>query len=229
MCVYVYVCMCVHVYIHIHTHCRWYWRAANLGDAQAMHNLGCCYSEGIGVERDDNKAAKWFSEAAVSLMCPVYTVCVCLSAAEWFFYGMAARLFSEASVSLLCDVYTVCASLSVAEWFFHGREIVLWSVCESAVWRVHCLCIFISSWMVFSWPQDCSRKHLWVWCLLCTVSGVSLSVPEWFIYNRKMVLWSSGEMLVFNVYTKCLSVFRCVVLFSPLRPLSLCLSLSLWP
>jgi TPR repeat protein len=45
---------------------RWYWRAANLGDAQAMHNLGCCYADGIGVQPDEGKAAKWFSEAAVS-------------------------------------------------------------------------------------------------------------------------------------------------------------------
>ena len=46
---------------------RWYWRAAMLGDSQAMYNLGCCYSDGLGVAKDDSKAARWFAEAAVSL------------------------------------------------------------------------------------------------------------------------------------------------------------------
>ena len=36
---------------------RWYWRAANLGDAQAMYNLGCCYCEGLGVPEDTDKVS----------------------------------------------------------------------------------------------------------------------------------------------------------------------------
>jgi hypothetical protein len=31
-----------------------------------MYNLGCCYSEGMGVAQDDSKAARWYAEAAVS-------------------------------------------------------------------------------------------------------------------------------------------------------------------
>ena len=48
----------------LHKAAKWYWRAANLGDAQAMYNLGCCYAHGMGVEEDAGKASRWFAEAA---------------------------------------------------------------------------------------------------------------------------------------------------------------------
>src|SRR4051812_16571882 len=39
----------------------WYQKAADLGNAQAMFNLGCCYEHGEGVEKqDDSKAVEWY-------------------------------------------------------------------------------------------------------------------------------------------------------------------------
>jgi len=43
---------------------RLYLKAAELGNAQAMHNLGFQYATGQGVPRDYALARKWFSEAA---------------------------------------------------------------------------------------------------------------------------------------------------------------------
>ena len=37
--------------------------AANAGDATAMKNLGVCYNNGYGVDRDKNKAIEWFEKA----------------------------------------------------------------------------------------------------------------------------------------------------------------------
>ena len=39
-------------------------KAAEQGDAAAQSNLGCCYSDGRGVEQDYEEAAKWFRKAA---------------------------------------------------------------------------------------------------------------------------------------------------------------------
>jgi len=43
---------------------RWYVKAADLGNAQAMHNLGFQYATGQGVARDYAEARKWFIKAA---------------------------------------------------------------------------------------------------------------------------------------------------------------------
>lgn len=43
---------------------RWYVKAAELGNAQAMHNLGFQYATGQGAPRDYAEARKWFSRAA---------------------------------------------------------------------------------------------------------------------------------------------------------------------
>ena len=44
----------------------WYERAANKGDARAMHNLATMYREGRGVPRDDAKAIEWYRKAAAN-------------------------------------------------------------------------------------------------------------------------------------------------------------------
>ena len=43
---------------------RWYVKGAELGNAQAMHNLGFQYATGQGVARDYAEARKWFTRAA---------------------------------------------------------------------------------------------------------------------------------------------------------------------
>jgi len=43
---------------------RWYARGADLGNAQAMHNLGFQFATGQGVRRDYAEARKWFARAA---------------------------------------------------------------------------------------------------------------------------------------------------------------------
>jgi TPR repeat protein len=43
---------------------RWYLKAAELDNAQAMHNLGYQYATGQGVPRNYAEAQKWFSKAA---------------------------------------------------------------------------------------------------------------------------------------------------------------------
>ena len=42
---------------------HWYTMAAGGGNALAMHNLGDCYRDGIGVEKDENEAAQWYNKA----------------------------------------------------------------------------------------------------------------------------------------------------------------------
>jgi TPR repeat protein len=39
-------------------------QAAEQGDAQAQYTLGLIYNEGIGVERDEAEAVKWWKKAA---------------------------------------------------------------------------------------------------------------------------------------------------------------------
>ena len=43
---------------------KWYRTEADLGDADAMCNLGGCYESGDGVPQDDVTAYMWFSLAA---------------------------------------------------------------------------------------------------------------------------------------------------------------------
>jgi TPR repeat protein len=43
---------------------RWYLKAADLGNAQAMHNLGFQYATGQGAPRDYVEAHRWFNKAA---------------------------------------------------------------------------------------------------------------------------------------------------------------------
>lgn len=42
----------------------WYGQAARRGDTLAEKNLGNCYLEGIGVEKDYRKALEWYDRAA---------------------------------------------------------------------------------------------------------------------------------------------------------------------
>ncbi len=43
---------------------RWYEKAAALGHAPAMSNLGVLYQKGQGVQQDDVEARRWFEKAA---------------------------------------------------------------------------------------------------------------------------------------------------------------------
>jgi hypothetical protein len=43
---------------------KWYTKAAEQGYEQAQHNLGVCYDNGTGVEKDMNEAVKWYTKAA---------------------------------------------------------------------------------------------------------------------------------------------------------------------
>ena len=43
---------------------EWYKRAAELGDADAMFNLGLCFEDGRGVAKDEAKAFKLYKRAA---------------------------------------------------------------------------------------------------------------------------------------------------------------------
>ncbi|MCQ2444127.1 MAG: ankyrin repeat domain-containing protein [Mailhella sp.] len=45
---------------------RWYRKAASGGSALAMHNLGDCYRDGIGVGRDHAEAFAWYRKAAAA-------------------------------------------------------------------------------------------------------------------------------------------------------------------
>lgn len=48
-----------------HDASRYFEKAATLGDPTAMGNLGYLYLEGLGVDQDDAKAAKWLTQGAV--------------------------------------------------------------------------------------------------------------------------------------------------------------------
>ncbi|MFR0872929.1 MAG: tetratricopeptide repeat protein, partial [Oscillospiraceae bacterium] len=39
----------------------WYTKAAELGNAIAMCNLGVCYKYGTGVKKDEKKAVEWYT------------------------------------------------------------------------------------------------------------------------------------------------------------------------
>ena len=43
---------------------KWYRKAAEQGNVDAQFQLGVCYANGSGVEKDMNEAAKWYREAA---------------------------------------------------------------------------------------------------------------------------------------------------------------------
>ncbi len=43
---------------------EWHKEVAKKGWAPAQYNLGCCYANGKGVEKNMKMAAKWFNEAA---------------------------------------------------------------------------------------------------------------------------------------------------------------------
>jgi TPR repeat protein len=43
---------------------EWYQKAAEAGDEVAMRNLGYCYKDATGVEKDDSLAFTWFCKAA---------------------------------------------------------------------------------------------------------------------------------------------------------------------
>jgi TPR repeat protein/GTPase SAR1 family protein len=46
------------------TAAAWWRRAAEKGDAEAMHNLGVCYANGNGVEKSAEKAVEWYTRAS---------------------------------------------------------------------------------------------------------------------------------------------------------------------
>ena len=43
---------------------EWFEQAAESGDLIAAFNFGVCLAEGVGIERDDRKAAEWLRRAA---------------------------------------------------------------------------------------------------------------------------------------------------------------------
>lgn len=43
---------------------KWYKKAAEKGNTEAMCGLGSCYSEGIGTKQDINKGFEWIQKAA---------------------------------------------------------------------------------------------------------------------------------------------------------------------
>jgi len=43
---------------------RWFFKAAEQGDAEAQYILGLCYAYGGGVPQDDEEAIKWIRKAA---------------------------------------------------------------------------------------------------------------------------------------------------------------------
>jgi TPR repeat protein len=44
--------------------CAWFKKSAELGDVDAMFNLGAMYAHGIGVSQDPQEAFKWSKKAA---------------------------------------------------------------------------------------------------------------------------------------------------------------------
>ena len=44
---------------------KWYRKSAEQGDSEAENNLGCIYSDGLGVENDYKEALKWFRKSAL--------------------------------------------------------------------------------------------------------------------------------------------------------------------
>src|SRR5437660_956777 len=45
-------------------HSRTHQKAAEQGYANAQYNLGWCYDNGTGVEKDEQKAVEWYQKAA---------------------------------------------------------------------------------------------------------------------------------------------------------------------
>ena len=43
----------------------WYRRAADLGNRDAMYNLGTMYQQGLGVPQDEQEARKWLAKASL--------------------------------------------------------------------------------------------------------------------------------------------------------------------
>ena len=43
---------------------EWYSKSANNGFVKAQNNLGFCYENGFGTEKDYNKAFEWYSISA---------------------------------------------------------------------------------------------------------------------------------------------------------------------
>jgi hypothetical protein len=43
---------------------KWYLKSAEQGYAEAQHDLGYCYQEGVGISHDSKEAVKWYRKAA---------------------------------------------------------------------------------------------------------------------------------------------------------------------
>jgi TPR repeat protein len=43
---------------------KWWFKAAEQGNADAQYGLGCCYEEGHGVDKDLSEALRWYGKAA---------------------------------------------------------------------------------------------------------------------------------------------------------------------
>ena len=48
---------------------KWYMKAAECGDPEAMLNLGIAYEEGLDVERNYGEAFKWYQKASEPEYC----------------------------------------------------------------------------------------------------------------------------------------------------------------
>ena len=42
---------------------EWFLESANQGNSQGQYNLGCCYENGLGTERDIKNAIRWYEIA----------------------------------------------------------------------------------------------------------------------------------------------------------------------
>lgn len=91
----------------------WFERAADLGCADAMDNLGNCYKNGDGVEKSFEKAAAWYKKAYESnLPCGAYHYGSCLRNGRGVERNdaLAVECFRMAAVAGLTDAQYLLAS-----------------------------------------------------------------------------------------------------------------------
>lgn len=94
---------------------QWFEKAANKGHARAQHNLGVLYQQGVGTERDFQKARHWLERAAKQGLADAQLEMGILNfwgrglaknpteAAKWF--RMAARQGQASALSSLGNLY----------------------------------------------------------------------------------------------------------------------------
>ena len=102
---------------------EWYEKAAQLGHASAMCCLGFCYKDGVGVPKDEEKAAELFQQAAEQedpdAMCTLGWCCEtgCGVPQDW---GQAAEWYRKAA-----DAGSGQAMGNLAWCYEHGKGVEL--------------------------------------------------------------------------------------------------------